>query len=62
MDMLGGETETIDRRLIAAASGSADPGAIANLHKRRAEIVARVEAIEQRWYELHEALSTLEQA
>jgi ATP-binding cassette subfamily F protein 3 len=62
MDILGGETERIDRRLIEAASASTVAGAIANLHKRRAEIAARVEAIEQRWYELHDALSTLEKA
>ena len=62
MDALGGETETIDRRLIEAASGSTDAAVIAGLQKRRAEIVARVEAIEQRWYELHDALSALEQA
>jgi ATP-binding cassette subfamily F protein 3 len=61
MDVLGDETQAIDRKLIEAASGSVDAGAIAAMHKRRAEIVARVQVAEERWYELQDALNTLEQ-
>ncbi len=59
IEALGDETATIDRDLIEAASGSTDAGAIAMRQKRRAEIVARVDALEQRWYELQDALAAL---
>jgi ATP-binding cassette, subfamily F, member 3 len=62
MDALGGETEAIDRKLIDAAAGSAAGSAIAALHKRRAEIDARLGAAEERWYQLQHELSALEQA
>ncbi|MGH8663586.1 MAG: ATP-binding cassette domain-containing protein [Burkholderiales bacterium] len=62
MGALGDETDAIDGRLIEAASGSVDAGFIADLHKRRAEIATRVQIAEERWYELQDALSALEQA
>jgi len=60
MDALGAETEAIDRKLIEAATGVADASAIAVMQKRRAEIAARIDAAEQRWYELQDALSALD--
>jgi ATP-binding cassette subfamily F protein 3 len=62
IDALGAETETIDHALIEAARGAADGNAIATLHKRRAGIATRVEAAEERWYELQEALNALDES
>ncbi len=61
MDALGCETQAIDRKLIDAASGSLDAADIAAMHKRRAEIAARVQVAEERWYELQDALNALVQ-
>ena len=62
IEALGAETESIDRKLIEAAGGAADASAIAAMNKRRAEIAARIEAAEARWYELQDALSAFDNA
>jgi ATP-binding cassette subfamily F protein 3 len=62
IEALGAETESIDRKLIEAAGGAADASAIATMNKRRAEIAARIETAEERWYELQDALSAFDNA
>jgi ATP-binding cassette subfamily F protein 3 len=60
IERLGEEAQAIDQDLIAQAAARPDAAHMARMHKRRAEIAARVAAAETRWYELQEALSALE--
>jgi ATP-binding cassette subfamily F protein 3 len=58
LEKLGSERASIDRTLI---EGEAPAGeGIASMHKRRAQIEARIDAAEARWYELQEAIGELE--
>jgi hypothetical protein len=60
---LESERDAIDRQLGSNATyGSSLAEQIADLHKRRAEIVLRLEVAESRWYEAQHALEAIDRA